>query len=402
MVFYKSPRIRRGMKYLARIILLCVTLSSVAFTSDVLLFAKFDNQKDAKDALVLFRKIIQQTGILCGLKIVHHQNMYSVLSRREVTDVEKKEIIKSIDLYLHGDDSDYLSTKTNLFSGFIELSVGHADNIYAHTEIETTKYGDQNIDNNTSQVSDSFSLNTALLSHSYTFDNNSWMWRSVVSAYSKKYKNYHDIDIFQIALQSGPSYRFDNIVLRTSLIGKKLWFGDDALMDTYGLSLGLSSEISTGEIFSAELLALKKRMLVYADRDYDSNHLEFKVKYGLSHDAKQSLVTSAAIVMERRVHGARTDVNYNAAALSGKYSFPLWENADLSTKAGVEFRNYIDKHPHLPEREDTKMQVEVTMHQKFTDTLSPQISYSHTENYSNINLYQYKDDKVVVGVKAKF
>ena len=390
------------MRYFVTIMMYCFAFSSTLHASEFLLFAKFDSQKDAKDAVVLFEKIIQQTGIKCGVKIVHNQNMYSVLSRRKVTDVEKKEIIKSVNLYLHGDDSRLLSSKTHSFSGYVETGVGYANNIYAHTELETTKYGNQNIDNNTSQVSDGFSLSTASLRHAYAFDNHSWMWRSAANIYHKKYKNYHDVDIFQIALQSGPAYRFDSTILSASIVGKKLWFGGDALMNTYGLSFDFSSELSKGKVFGTELLALKKRMLAYADRDYDSNHLEFKVKYGVNRDSELSLVTSASLLMERRIHGARKDVNYNAAILSGKYSFPLWEGVGMSTKAEIEFRNYINKHVHLPKREDTKMQVEVTIHLGLTDTFSPRISYSHTENYSNINLYRYKDDKIVLGLRAKF
>ena len=390
------------MRYFVTIIMCCFVFSSTLYASEFLLFAKFDSQKDAKDAVVLFEKIIQQTGIKCGFKIVQNQNMYSVLSLREVTDAEKREITKSIDLYLHGNDSENLSPKKNRLSGYVETGVGYANNIYAHTELETTKYGDLDIDNNISQVSNSFSLSRALLSHSYTFDNNSWMWRSIASVYNKKYKNYNDVDIFQIALQSGPAYKFDHVIVGTSVIGKKLWFGGDLLMDTYGLLFNLSYKASTDKVLDIKLLALKKRMSEDIDRDYDSNHLELEMKYGMYHDSRLSFVASAAMVMERRIHGARTDINYNAAILSGKYSFPLWEGVGMSTKVKAEFRSYIDKHIHLPKREDTKMQVEVAIQQKLTDTFSPRISYSHTENYSNINLYHYKDDKIVVGLRAKF
>ena len=390
------------MKYFMTIVVFYFSLSCTLHASEFLLFAKFDNPKDAKDSVVLFKKIIQKTGIKCGFKIVKNQNMYSVLSRREVTAVEKKEITKSIDLYLHGDDAENVPSKKNRLSGSVETGIGYANNIYAHTELETTKYGNQNIDNNTSQVSDSFSLSTASLRHSYTFDNHGWMWRSAANLYNKKYKDHNDVDIFQIALQSGPAYKFDHVVIGTSVIGKKLWFGGDLLMDTYGLLFDLSYKASTDKVFGIKLLALEKRMSENIDRGYDNNHLELEMKYGMYHNSRLSFMTSVAMVMERRVHGARTDINYNAVVLSGKYSFPLWEGVDMSTKVRAEFRNYIDKHIHLPKREDTKMQVEVTIQQKLTDTFSPRIRYSHTENYSNINLYRYKDDKIVVGLRAKF
>ena len=367
-----------------------------------LFFGKFKNKQDAIQAKKIFDKILKKVNTLYFSRIVKEANLYHIVSDDISSEDERQIVTNEIENYFEDDINIDTHKTRSTFTGTATIGFGYSNNIYSHTDIDKTPYGEFEIDNNTSQVSDTFHREIISLQHQYLFDNVDWGWNSAISLYNRDYRDNDNINIFQLALKSGPKYYFGNNNIYAPLFVKKLWYGGEGYMSTYGITPKLTYTLNSQSTIDMQLNISKKRFDKDEEKDWDSNHLEAKAGIGLSSPENIFFRAEIGILGERLIRGGRTDVSYDSFFISGKYIVPLWKGAYLGTKFGIEFRDYLNKNPNLPSREDTRWKLDMELSQKISKDLYTKIVYSHTKSNSNINIYTFKNNTVILNLSTAF
>jgi hypothetical protein len=384
-----------------KIFLFFIISYTMLFGSNTILFAKFKSQKDALSTIKIFNKILKKRKKNYKAHITLKEGYYCVVSDSVSSAKERRIIANDIENYFDGVNDPVLTANNNHIFRFV-LGFGYDDNIYSHTTFEITDYGEIEFDNNTSQVSDNFHREILSYFHTYHFENDKWDWNSYVNLYNRGYQDHDNVNIFQLALHTGPKYFFTHGDISLLFLGEKLWYGGDAYMNSYGLSTKLTYKSTDKSRSDIALVLMEKRYEEKQRKAWDSNHLSLKMGTTFYASENYALRIESGGAMERKVNGGRTDVSYNTLFMSAKYMMPLWEDAHLSLKLGVESRDYQDKNPNLPKREDRKWRFKSEISQKLTDTLTVLLNYKYTDNDSNINSYTYKNNTVILNLLSTY
>jgi hypothetical protein len=369
--------------------------------SNTILFAKFKSKQDALDATKVFNKILKKREKNYTAHITMEDGYYGVVSTTITSEKEKKIIINDIQNYFDGVDDPILTSHHNHTFRFI-VGIGYDDNIYSHTTLETTDYGEIEFDNNTSQISDRFHREIISYYHTYNFENDKWDWNTYINLYNRSYQDHNDVNIFQMALYTGPKYFFNHGNISLSVFGEKLWYGSDEYMNSYGINTKLAYKFTDKSRSDIELSLMEKRYDEKQREDWDSNRLSLKTGTTFYASENYAFRIEGGGTLERKINGGRTDVSYNTYFVSAKYMMPLWDDAHLSLKLGVESRDYQDKSPNLQKREDTKWRFKSDLSQRLTDTLTVLLNYKYTNNDSNINSYTYKNNTVILNLLSTY
>jgi hypothetical protein len=386
-----------------RIVVLFIIIISVLYSADHMLLASFKHQKDARNAVKVFDKILRGIKGNHRSQIVQKNGSYQVVLNGEVSAVKEQEIAEAVNAYF-GETliEEMPKEKNHHFFGKAVFGAGYDDNIYHHTDIETTPYADLLIENNTTMLSDTFHREILALQHQYQFDDTVWSWGSMVMAYNKTHTSYDDLDLLQLALYSGPQYAKGKYSLALSVYEKKLWFGGESYMDTYGVISKYRYLLNEEMRLHIQVEVSEKRFIEEDQKDWDSNRIELKNTVELMKNRKRYFIGELGIYGERRVQGGRTDVSYDALYISGKYLFPVWKDGLLSTKVSYETRDYSEKHPNLPERIDDKWKATVELSHKITEDVTAKLNYTYTQSDSSINLYTYDSSVVILNMSTLF
>ncbi len=383
-----------------KILLFFVISYTMLIGSNTILFAKFKAKEDALKATKVFNKILKKREKNFTAHIIIEKGYYSVVSDPIISTKERRIIINDIENYFDGIDDDPILSSNQYHTLRLIAGIGYDDNIYSHTTLETTEYGIIEFDNNTSQISDRFHREIISYFHTYSFENRKWDWNTYINLYNRTYQDNDDVNIFQLALQSGPKYFFNHGSLSFSLLGEKLWYGGDAYLNSYGLNTKLTYKFTEKSNTDIALAVMEKR---YKERsDWDSNRLSLKTGTTFYASENYALRMEGGGAIERKINGGRTDVSYNAYFASAKYMMPLWSDTYLTLKLGLESRHYQDKNPNLPKREDTKWRFKSEISQRVTDALTVVLNYKYTDNDSNINSYTYKNNTVILNLLSTY
>jgi hypothetical protein len=341
----------------------------------------------------------------------HHDNRvyirkesghYLVVSDPIPNEQERQSIIHDVQQSFGMEQDSAPQTKSSTLSGKVTSSIGYNNNIYDHTRIKTTTYNHFTIDNNTSIVSDFFTQNSARLYYQYSAKNPALSWNSSISFYDKRYRKHSDLNIRQMAVESGFGYVFDQSYLALPLFFKRLWYGGSGYLHTYGFSPKYTYALDKSTTLSIELNAYKKRFIKSDKKDWNSNHLDAAVGFSALSHSNATLYGKAGIIAERRTRGKRTDVSYNGLFLSGTFIMPLWKKTYADLGFRVDRRIYLHKHPNLALRKDTRIKLNMGIAQPLFENISAKIDYAHVENVSSINAYTHKSDTITLSISAFF
>jgi len=385
-----------------RILMLYIILISVLYSMDTMLLASFKSQQDAQKAVKVFDKILKSVKGNYYSRVSQKNGVYRVVLNREVADGKVQEIAEAVNAYF---GETLIATmpkeKRQYFFGKAVLGIGYDDNVYHHTDIETTPYADLLIENNTSVLSDIFHREILTLQHQYQFDNAAWRWGSIAMLYNKSYATYDTLNLLQLSLYSGPQYTEGKHNIALSAYEKKLWYSGESYMDTYGIVSRYRYVLNEKIRLHIQVEVSEKRFVEEDQKDWDSNRIELKNMFELMKNTKRYFIGELGIYGERRVQGGRTDVSYDALYISGKYLFPVWEDGLLTTRVSYETRDYSEKHPNLPERTDDKWKATIELSQKLTEDITAKLHYAYTQSDSSINLYTYDSSVVILNIVDK-
>ncbi len=386
-----------------RILVLYIIFISILYSADTMLLASFKNQQDAQQAVKIFDKILKNVQGKYHTRIVYQNTLYQIVLDREVVDEKAEEIAEAVNTYF---GETLIATapqkKQHSFAGKALFGMGYDNNVYHHTEIETTPYADLLIENNTTVVSDTFHREILTLQHQYQFDHAAWRWGSIASVYNKSYATYDDLNILQLALYSGPQYTEGKHYMALSAYEKKLWYSGESYMDTYGVVSRYRYALNEKMRLHIQIDVSEKRFVEEDQKDWDSNRIELKNTVELMKNSKRYFLGEFGIYGERRIQGGRTDVSYDALYISGKYLFPVWEDGLLTGKMSYETREYSEKHPNLPERTDDKWKATVELSKKVTEEVTAHLNFTYTKSDSTINLYTYDSSVVILNMSTSF
>lgn len=293
--------------------------------------------------------------------------------------------------------------KHNFFKGMLYLGFGHDTNIYNNTFLDTTQYGSLLLQNNTDEKNGAFQRAILALEHIYRFsDIENIVWNSSAMAYSNRYMDYDDQDIFLFSLSTGPQYVANQYKISLPITYDRIVYGTKEYLEIIGTAPSIEIMINEASAAKATIRYNDKRYIQQADRDKDSQYLELKLEYNrlLFGDNLASL--KGIVSTEDKRRGNRLDINRNRYEVSLSYLLPLSETIKANATAGYSDSYYLVEDSFLGKREDVNSYLNLGLTKQLTSDLSAGISYSYIYNDSNINAYSYRKEVYLLNVMASF
>lgn len=199
------------------------------------------------------------------------------------------------------------------------------------------------------------------------------------------------------------SYKAKSVSAELALGYNTMWFGSDSYLSTLMFNPKFNYIVNKTLSFSAQYRWQRKKNEVSTNSQRDSNVkgasiiMIKKLPYGMG------LSVSYGLDKERRIRGARTDVNQDILSYSLGIN-KAWSKT-LSLNVGYNFRNpqytEIDK-SFFTKREDRSKTYSIGFTKKLEKTLVVNGKYARVKNLSNQGPFSYEKDIVGLNIIKLF
>ena len=194
-------------------------------------------------------------------------------------------------------------------------------------------------------------------------------------------------------------YKTKKVSAELALGYNTMWFGSDSYLSTYTFNPKFSYIVNKTMMLTGQYKWQRKKNEQNSNSERDSNvkginiGLNKKLPYGMS------AIASYGYDQERRIRGARTDVNQNVRTLAIGLK-KAW-NKTLSFNMGYNYRNPRYKEEDksfFSKREDKSKTYSVGFTKKLQKTLILNAKYSRVKNLSNQGPFSYEKDIVGLNI----
>jgi hypothetical protein len=153
-------------------------------------------------------------------------------------------------------------------------------------------------------------------------------------------------------------------------------------------------------LFSVNLS--KKDHSLVEKKNWNTRRIDATLGLATFTHSRATIYADTGLIAERRTQGGLANISYNGLFFSTKFMLPLWGKAYGDIGMRFDHRAYLDKHPNLASRSDTRVQFDAGIFQPITQSLGVKISYRHIDNRSTINAFTHKSDAVSLSISASF
>jgi tetratricopeptide (TPR) repeat protein len=360
-----------------------------------------------KEALEAYEKIMKSGRDDSRVKLEHARTL-TMLNEYEKAKKELSEVLKRpLPPRVKANVERYLSllekkSAKNIVTAAIMVGVGYDDNIYNHTYLGSTHYGESEVENNNTRVSDSFHREILSLRHLYIFDNREWAWDSSVLFFNRTYRDHDDVDVLQPSLMTGLRYSDKNKSVYIPIVYNRLWFGGEDYMEVEGVRPVLSYLIDDRTSLDLKAVYLAKRYVQSEERERDSKLFGGRVGINRLLSKERYIRGEVAAYGERRKRGDRKDISYNMFSVGAQYSTPLFAKTNLYTYGKFEYYDYLKNDPNLNDRKDRRFRLDMDLSREISESVSLEARYSYTRNDSTVNLYEFRKNVMSINLLATF
>jgi tetratricopeptide (TPR) repeat protein len=300
-------------------------------------------------------------------------------------------------------DSIDESEQKHLFNGFVTLGALYDDNVGAVSSKGTINIGDLPVRLDQQPESDGALQATAVLNHIYRFIDTPYVWKSTLTTYNNFYNDETDYDLNYFGVNTGPVYQDDDSLSELMGTAAQVDLQSDRYLGLLGVSFNHTRFLSRCLQLSLGASFLDKTYFHDIDRYRDAHTWALSANPVLTLDENR---VSLNVVRENE-DAKRDQYDYVRTLVGVRYDRLL--PMDFAAYAGFRHQrtDYQDEEPLFrEERSDQQTTWDVGLSKTLwrsddrKQLLAAQVSYTHTNNESNLDLYSY--DKSVTLTSLTF
>lgn len=298
--------------------------------------------------------------------------------------------------------------KKHFFTGMFTVGVGHDSNVRTSpvSNIVDTVIGNVTLTGDGATVTGNYLLNTNLvLNHVYRKrPSTPRSWRTTFTNYNAFHEAANDRDLNLYGLSTGPTWRKERLLIRTSLSYNQIDLGFDRYLGILGISGGLTHVVNQNIVLNAEAAIQKKNN--HQDGDRDAYNYSFNLGPVFSY-GKNRLNLMVGLETER----AKVDLNntYDRLRLLVRYDRALPRDFSFFTAFRFQDTSYTEEAPlfGVTRHDETKTYSAGVSRPLWRSadrsrSLTGQATHSRTVAHSNIDLYDYRKNVSTVAVTLTF
>ncbi|MBU1690269.1 MAG: hypothetical protein KJ958_14110 [Gammaproteobacteria bacterium] len=232
-----------------------------------------------------------------------------------------------------------------------------------------------------------------------------FVWQSQANYYRKGYLSRDEFNLDVVTLATGPGWFVPNY-WRAAVTGQLdyIRYGDTELANFYSLTPSVTWEIQNGEI-TWDALFQKRDFSRTVDVGRDSDYAATGVTLG-------KVFNGGKLALQGGVHVFQEDANQSRFSNDGTEIFIganmlAWTNGSVYARASQRDVKYDGVEPLFTvKRDETEQRYEIGFnHDIKTGVLERWKlggSFTHTENSSNVSIYDYKRDVTAINLSRTF
>ena len=234
-------------------------------------------------------------------------------------------------------------------------------------------------------------------------DSEKFAIKNSVMLFSKTMTDQSDKNVVLTGWTPSLMYKTKKMSAELALGYNTMWFGSDSYLSTLMFNPKFNYMVNKTLSFSGQYRWQKKKNEVATNSQRDSHVkgvnivMSKKLPYGIK------LSASYGLDKERRIRGARTDVNQDISSYSLAIN-KVWDKT-LSLNVGYNFRNpqYIEvDRSFFTKREDKSKTYSLGFTKKLEKTLIVNAKYARVKNLSNQGPFSYEKDIVGLNIIKLF
>lgn len=291
--------------------------------------------------------------------------------------------------------------KRHFFTGTLTTGVNWDDNVY-QSPVSDSVLGIQLTGPTATPKSDQIYDTTAVINHVYLFEEQRLSWKTTFTNYNALYENQQDLDVYYLALSSGPVWKTDTFMWNNNVIAKHI----DVEHDRYLEALGFATALT---------LPADPMLLNFGGRLEEKNNYDDAFR-----DATNYLVyvnpvlvvgpNRLSVNFYKEIEDAEAKVfGYDRIGWTLQYERQLTEDLSAFASLGIQKSDY--KGPDsffLVTRSDTIEDLQAGLAKLLWQSeaghrsLSSQLIYSYLESDSNIDIYTYRKNVITLSLTFGF
>ncbi len=362
--------------------------------------ARLYENKRYEEALAMFDRILIENPTNEKAALYYAKTLYKLKLYKEAKN-RFDELLKKP--FAKEEAREYLKKikkrdKRNFFQTIFSIGAGYDDNVNLNSDKNTTVYGPYTLLNDTSKTKSAYAIAALLLQHGYkaekfNIDSSFYTYNELLHS-----AKGNDLNFFDFSIAFSKDFDTFSLILPIGLNYLLL----DSKTISYNLYATPRLKYTINRKLAAALFAIyNDNHTKFADnRDYISYGGGFEIKYLHDRLLMQNSVTYEKFDEKKT---PRYDINKDLVkfTLLGRYA--LFTNFYLGSGITYEDHRYKDLDQILGyKREDKKTILYASVMKKLTTRSTAVIVCRHTDNSSNINIFDYKKNNCSLEYKYRF
>jgi len=291
----------------------------------------------------------------------------------------------------------------HLFNGFVTLGVFYDDNVGAVTSKETINIGNLPVRLDQKVEKDGGLQATAVLNHIYRFIDTPYAWKSTLTSYNNFYDDETDDNLNYFGLNTGIIRQDDEALWELQGMIGQVDLGSDRYLGLLGLNLNHTRFLS--RYLQLNLGVSFQDKTYYQEGARDAQTWALSVNPVLNIDENRLSLNAVREWEDAEVR--YYDFQRTTVGIRYDRQLPM----DFAAYAGfrVQLADYEKNEPFFTKtRSDQQTVWDVGLSKTLwrsadrQQLLAAQITYTHTENDSNLELYTYEKDVTLTSLTWAF
>jgi len=291
--------------------------------------------------------------------------------------------------------------KRHLFTGTLTVGVNWDDNVY-QSPVADTILGIQLTGPSASPQSDQIYDTTAVINHVYLFADQRLSWKTTLTNYNALYENQQNLDVYYLALSSGPVWQTGRFMWNNNMIVKYIDVEHDRYLASYGFASALT--LPAGPmLYNLGGRVEEKNNFTDPFRDATNYLINFNPVLIVGPNCLSADFYKEMEDAEAKVYG------YDRIGWTLQYDRELTQDISAFASIGLQKSDYKETDPFfLDTRADTVEEFKagaaklLWQSESGRGSLSSQLVYSYLESDSTISIYTYRKHVITLSMTLGF
>ncbi len=283
-------------------------------------------------------------------------------------------------------------------SFLLQAGAGYDDNVYNHTYLPNTAYGDLTLRNDTDADADALHRESALLQHAYRFAQSALTWHSTLTAYNQSYATRHDMDVVMLGLKSGALLRSNDLRVALPLELQQVWLGGESYLSVPGFHPSVEWLLDKSHALRLQGSLMERQYQRQGESRRNARIAEVSLSSILQRENGDLFELTLFATAERKRQKERLDISRNIFGADTLYRLkmgPLWY---LNTNLHYARHHYLDQDPQLDRRVDHYMSASAALGRNITSKIAFELTCTHMRDFSNIEIYTYNKNRFMANL----